>query len=322
MPGKPSTHSSLGSLDRGLAVLELIARRGEARLAELATELGTSRTTMFRVLETLRARGFAEHVPASHTYRLGPASRSLAARATRSAITRLAEPVMTELRNRTGETVNLVGVQGDRLVYELVLEGRYSLRSLPSLGQTVAAHGSALGKAVLASSPSAMRELLLGPEPYQRFTQNTITARCRLEAELDAIAKRGFATDEEENETGLTCIAAAICSTDSRPAWAISVSGLSDRMHQLDLLDLGNQIQAGCTSISAALSTRSMLRPLGIQAAGPWGIREHSPKDIRDLPHVDRLLPPVMSDQRRITRSRKAARRGRPPGHWLPGRGG
>jgi DNA-binding IclR family transcriptional regulator len=71
VPGRASTQGSLGSLDLGLAVLELIAQRGEARLADLASALGTSRTTIFRVLETLRSRGFAEHVPARHTYRLG-----------------------------------------------------------------------------------------------------------------------------------------------------------------------------------------------------------------------------------------------------------
>jgi DNA-binding IclR family transcriptional regulator len=250
-----SAHNTLGSLDRGLSVLELIARRGEARLAELARELGTSRTTMFRVLETLRARGFAEHVAASHTYRLGPAAHSLASQATRSTITRLAEPVMAELRNQTGETINLVGVHGARLVYEAVLEGVYSLRSLPTLGQAVAAHCSALGKAVLADAPAAMRELLLGPEPYQRFTEHTITARSSLDGELEATRQRGYAIDEEENETGLTCVAAAICGTDGRPAWAISASGLSDRMHQLDLAELGKQVQARCIGISTALRT-------------------------------------------------------------------
>jgi len=96
-----STDNTLGSLDRGLAVLEFLGRRGEVRLAELARELGTSRTTMFRVVETLRGRGFAEHVAASHTYRLGPGAQALAAQATRSAINRLAEPVLAELRNET-----------------------------------------------------------------------------------------------------------------------------------------------------------------------------------------------------------------------------
>ena len=238
-PGAVSAGNLLGSLDRGLAVLEFIAARGEARLAELAHELGTSRTTMFRVLETLRGRGFAEHVAASHTYRLGPGARSLAAQATRSLITQLAEPVMAELRNETGETINLVGVHGGRLVYEAVLEGGYALRSLPSLGQTVGAHCSALGKAVLALSPPPMREVLLGPEPYERFNEHTITTRSDLDLELAVTRKRGFAIDDEENETGLSCVAAAICGTDGRPGWAISVSGLSDRMEQRDMDELG-----------------------------------------------------------------------------------
>jgi IclR family acetate operon transcriptional repressor len=253
--GAGSSGNLLGSLDRGLAVLEFIARRGEARLAELAKEMGTSRTTMFRVLETLRARGFAEHVAASHTYRLGPGARSLAARAARSLITQLAEPVMAELRNETGETINMVGVQGGRLVYEAVLEGGYSLRSLPSLGQTVAAHCSALGKAVLALSPPAMREVLLGPEPYERFNEQTITARGELDVELAATRERGFALDEEESETGLTCVAAAICGADRRPGWAISVSGLSDRMHQRDLNELGQRVRGYCADITTVLST-------------------------------------------------------------------
>jgi IclR family acetate operon transcriptional repressor len=253
MPGTASPGNTLGSLDRGLTVLELIARRGEARLAELARELGTSRTTMFRVLETLRARGFAEHVAASHTYRLGPGARALASHATRSAITRLAEPAMADLRNATGETVNLIGVHGSRLVYEAVLEGGYALRSLPSLGMTVAAHASALGKAVLADSPAAMREVLLGPVPYQRFTDNTITARRELDAELDATRQRRYATDREENETGLTCVAAAIRGADGRPAGAISISGLTDRMNKLDLADLGTRVQTRCADIGKAL---------------------------------------------------------------------
>jgi IclR family transcriptional regulator, acetate operon repressor len=250
-----STDNTLGSLDRGLAVLQIIASRGEARLAELAAELRTSRTTMFRVLETLQARGFAQHVAASHTYRLGPSARALAAHAASSTIVQLAEPVMAELRNQTGETTNLVGVHGARLVYESVLEGRYSLRSLPSVGQTVPAHCSALGKAVLADSPPAMRELLLGPEPYQRYTGHTITTRASLDRELETTRRRGFAIDEEENEIALTCVAAPILGADGRPAWAISVSGLSERMHQLDLAGLGQQIRARCINISTALRT-------------------------------------------------------------------
>jgi DNA-binding IclR family transcriptional regulator len=253
MAVRTSRGNTLSSLDRGLAVLHLIARRGEVRLAELAKELDTSRTTIFRVLETLRSHGFAEHVAERHTYRLGPSARSLAALATQSAITRLAEAPMADLRNATGETVNLVGVHGSRLVYEAVLEGGYALRSLPSLGMTVAAHCSALGKAVLAESPVALREVLLGPEPYQRFTEKTIITRRDLDAELEATRRRGYAIDEEEIETGLTCVAAVIGGTAGRPAGAISISGLTGRMHRLDLPGLGERLHACCAAVGAAL---------------------------------------------------------------------
>lgn len=253
MPSAARPDNTLGSLDRGLIVLEIIARRGEVRVAELARELGTSRTTMFRVLETLRARGFAEHVAASHTYRLGPGARSLTAHATRSAITRLAESAMASLRNATGETVNLIGVQGGRLVYEAVLEGGYALRSLPRLGMTIGAHCSALGKAVLSESSAAGREILLGAEPYQRLTENTITVRSQLDLELELTRDRGYAMDEEESETGLTCVAAAISGADGRPAGAISVSGLSNRMHRLDLARLGQRVRLLCDEVQAAL---------------------------------------------------------------------
>src|ERR1700684_750996 len=118
MAGRASQGDTPRPLAPRVAVLRVIARRGEVRLAELAKELGTSRTTIFRVLETLRSHGFAEHVAERHTYRLAPGARSRAALATQSPITRLAEPPMADLRNATGETVNLIGVQGSRLVYE------------------------------------------------------------------------------------------------------------------------------------------------------------------------------------------------------------
>lgn len=101
--------------------------------------------------------------------------------------------------------------------------------------------------------PGAEHRWCRRPEPFQRFTENTITARHRLDAELDRTRQRGYAIDEEETGTGLSCVAAAIHSTDGRPAAAISVSGLSDRMHSLDLAELGKRVQAHCATIEAAL---------------------------------------------------------------------
>ena len=224
MAGRASQGNTLSSLDRGLAVLHVIARRGEVRLAELAKELGTSRTTIFRVLETLRSHGFTEHVAERHTYRLGPGARSLAALATHSAITRLAEPPMADLRNATGETVNLVGVHGSRLVYEVVLEGGYALRSLPSLGMTVAAHCSALGKAITAFQDRALAEQIVEIYGLARRTEHSITDRSRLFEEFAEIRKNGIAWDREESILGGICYSAAIRPAGKQVLAAISLS--------------------------------------------------------------------------------------------------
>lgn len=252
-PGNPVPASTLGSLDRGLAVLAHIAQHGDARLAQLAREFRTSRTTMFRVLETLRGRGFVEHLATSHTYRLGPMARVLAASAVQSVLAQLAEAPMAQLRNQTGETINLVRVQGARLFYEAVYEGQYSLRSLPTVGQPAAVHCSALGKSVLAGSAGPVRDLLLGPEPYPSLTATTITTRAGMDTELVHTRERGYALDNEENETGLTCVAAAIRGPDGRPAGAISISGLTDRMHKFDLAELGRHVRDHCDAIAARI---------------------------------------------------------------------
>lgn len=244
------------SLDRALAMLEAMGLRGELRLADLARETGASRATAFRTLSTLRARGFVEHIQRSHTYRLGASIRSLAAAATDSAIADLARPAMVQLRRATGETINLIVLRGPHLVYEAVVEGGYVLRTLPRVGQTVAPHCSALGKAVLAEMAASQRDVILGPEPYPRLTERTITTGATLEAELERTRARTYAVDEEETEIGLACIGAVIRGPDRRPVGSISVSGLSDRMRRHDSRELGRRLRSLCDEISSGLASR------------------------------------------------------------------
>jgi len=257
VPGSRQTdrapHAQLGSLDRGLLVLEMISARAEMSLSALAVEAGTSRTTMFRILDTLRARGWLDHAAESHTYRLGAKALAVAARAPEAELAKLAEPVMVALRRETSETVNLVRIHGIQLVYAAVLEGGYVLRPLPTVGQPTAAHSSALGKVFLAHSPVGRRQALLGRAPYERFTDRTITSPPALDRELAIAKERGFAVDKEETELGLTCVAAAIVGADGNAVGAISVSGLSDRMRRLDLERLGRRLRIQCEQISADL---------------------------------------------------------------------
>src|SRR5215218_8731933 len=59
------------SVDRAVSVLEILARRGEAGVTELAGELGVHKSTAFRLVVALENRGLVEQVIDRGKYRLG-----------------------------------------------------------------------------------------------------------------------------------------------------------------------------------------------------------------------------------------------------------
>lgn len=264
------------SLERGLDVLELLARRGEIRLGELAKEVDASRATAFRVLATLQSRGYVEHVRAERVYRLGSALRALAARSDTSSVVSLAAPAMEHLRAATSETVNLALVQRRRIVYAAILEGVHALRMSATVGEQVPPHAAAIGKAVLASLPPEQRAPFLGAEPYPALTRRTITRQRVLEEELARTRQRGYALDNEEVEVGAACVAAPILASDGLPVGAISVSGLAARLPEDARPALGREVRRWCDQISAELGFRGPV-PDGASPVGAGGAPADAP---------------------------------------------
>jgi DNA-binding IclR family transcriptional regulator len=246
----------MSSLDRGLDLVDLLAERGDTKLAEAAAELKTSRATAFRLLTVLKERGYVQHDRAAKTYRLGPAIRRLAERSDVSSVVRIAGPAMAELRRMTGETVNIAVVKGNRITYAEIFPGRYPLRMLTEVGEEVPAHATAIGKAILAALPAKQRDIFLGAEPYTAFSARTITRRRDLDSELETTRARRYAVDDEEAAIQSACIGAEIVGGDGYPIAAISVSGLAARLKGPARPQIGRTIRQLCDEISAQLAPR------------------------------------------------------------------
>jgi IclR family acetate operon transcriptional repressor len=240
------------TLHNGLDVIEYLARTGSARLVEVAGELGVSRPTAFRLLAALQQRGYVEHVPAESSYRLGSQLHAVASSAEGSALLRLARPVLTELAELTGETVNLAVVRRDRLVYEDIREASHALRMAIAIGDRLPAHCSGLGKSILAAGDDALRDALLGEEPYSAMTPRTITRRGALERDLARVASRGWALDDQESVLGGIGIGAAIVAPDGRPVAALSVSGPSARLTRERIPEVAALVTARAARLSEA----------------------------------------------------------------------
>ncbi|GAA3696490.1 IclR family transcriptional regulator [Streptomyces iranensis] len=241
------------ALKRGLDVLELLATHGDTRVADVMSDLGVSRATAHRILGTLEGRGYVEHVREDHVWRLGPAITELTAGLDSTSIMQLAAPAMADLRATSRETVNLAVLQRNQLVCAASFDSAHALRFATTVGEPVAVHTTAMGKAILSALPSEDWAKLLPAEPYPEATPHTRRTAAALRPDIEAARSRGWALDEEESELNGVCVGAAILGRTGRPVAAISVSSVVGRLPEEARGALGRAVQKWCEQISYRL---------------------------------------------------------------------
>jgi DNA-binding IclR family transcriptional regulator len=251
---------SVQSLDRAFDLLEALAPGGELGLTELANRTGLVPSTVHRLLATLVKRGYVAQSVDSGRYRVSYKVAEIAAglEQGRARLRAEAHPHLERISHETGETVNLVVLDGDRVVYVDQVEGTRRVRMFTAVGTAALAHTTGAGKAILAyGPPGALTALYGGREPLERLTPGTLVTIAALEADLARIRARGYALDEEEHEIGVGCIATPVLDHSGRPLAAISVSGPSTRVLRGDTDDLGGLLGRHAAEVSAALGRRA-----------------------------------------------------------------
>ncbi|GAB2937644.1 allantoin degradation transcriptional regulator AllR [Rhodococcus aerolatus] len=210
------------SVDRSFALLEHIADAGgRATLSELATVSGLPAPTTHRLVRTLVAGGYLRQEP-SRAYVLGPRLVRLGDAASRL-LGSSVRPALASLVELTGETANMAVLEDDRVVYLAQVPSKHSMRMFTEVGRRVHAHCTAVGKALLSQLPEDRVRALLDRAGMPARTPHTITDPDALLAHLDVVRRRGWASDEAEQELGVRCVAVPVAADPTRVA--ISVSG-------------------------------------------------------------------------------------------------
>jgi DNA-binding IclR family transcriptional regulator len=247
---------SVQSLDRAFDLLEALAGGQELGVTELAQRTELVPSTVHRLLATLTKRGYVAQSTDTGRYRLGYKVAEIAGGleqglARLRAVTR---PHLERISAQTGESVNLVVLDGERVVYVDQVEGTRRVRMFTAVGTAALAHTTGSGKAILAfGEPDAARALYAGREPLERLTPSTLVTVAALEEDFARIRARGYALDEEEHELGVGCIAAPVFDDAGRPVAAISVSGPTTRILQGDTGELAGLLVRHAGEASAAL---------------------------------------------------------------------
>ena len=243
------------SVDRALSILETLAEDDEGyRLSDLAVRTGLSASTVHRLLATLESRRFVQFDRAESKWHVGVRSFTVGASfARRRNFSTQAIPYLRKLRDLTRETANLAVVDDEFIIVLTRMESREIMRSLTQVGGRVAMVTSGVGKAVLATYSDEDVGAVIRHHGMPRLTEKSIVRPGDLFKELATIRKQGFAIDDEEACMGLRCIAAVVYNDCVEPLAAISVSGMTSRLTDDRLPEIGQIVREVAGELTVAL---------------------------------------------------------------------
>jgi IclR family acetate operon transcriptional repressor len=251
--GKPQSRDQIAVVHKLLDLLECLSVAPHSA-AELAERTGVAKPTVYRLLRTLQSRDFLAKEADGTNYSLGRAFYALGASLRGSTdLVSLARPVMVQLASEFGETVNLAIPSNGQILYIEVIEGDQRLRTHIPAGTRDSMHSTALGKAILAAYPDQESRVMLSAIDRVSRTPATLVTMSALENEFALVRARGFAIDNEENEMGTVCVAAAFSGHDGRPIGAISISGPAWRVGDEVVGAMGTALMAACKSLGELL---------------------------------------------------------------------
>jgi DNA-binding IclR family transcriptional regulator len=224
--------SPIQVIERMMKLLDVLAQHPEPLgLKQVAQYTGLHPSTAHRILSAMAADRLVDRIEPG-SYRLGMRLLELGNLVkSRISVRELALPIMRELHAQTGETVNLSVRHDDEIVYvERTSSGRSAMRVVHAVGTRAPLHVTAAGKLFLLEEGFARLRDYAKRTGLAPHTRNTFASVPLLERELERIQRQGWATDNEEIEIGVRCVAAGIRDDAGRLIAALSVSTPADRM--------------------------------------------------------------------------------------------
>jgi len=219
----------VGATETSFAIIERLSLDDGTGVSALADALGVSKSTVHSHLQTLSELGYV--VKEEGEYRLGLRFLGLGDRARqRHDLYHVAKPEADSLVEAVGERVQVMVEEDDVGIYIYQSLADQAVRTDSHIGTVVNLHATAVGKAYLAHLPEERLAAVLDRINLDAQTPNTLTDRDTLVSELEEVADRGYAFNEEERTVGMRAVGAPILSDDERVLGGISVSGPTTRM--------------------------------------------------------------------------------------------
>jgi IclR family pca regulon transcriptional regulator len=228
----------MGSLAKCFKVLEALNAAGRAvGLTELAQLAGLNRSGVQRITHTLRVLGYLRQDPATKAFRLS--GRMLEFGHTvlaTNAVRERAEPHLEALNRRTSETVNLMELEGDEIVYVSRFPSLHAVSVDLHVGSRLPAFCTAAGRAILSQIDPAEALARLKAARRTGMTRFTVIDLAGLRLALQAAREQGYALNNQEAFIGDISVAAPLLDRLGHPLGAVNIAVPSPRWQLDDVL--------------------------------------------------------------------------------------
>lgn len=228
IPAKPTVQV----IERMFTLIDVLASREESMsLKDISEKTGLHPSTAHRILNDLATGRFVDRTQPG-SYRLGMRLLELGNLVKGRLNVRDAAVIpMRELHKLTQQPVSLSVRQGDEIVYvERAFSERSGMQVVRAIGGRAPLHLTSVGKLFLAADDPQRVRAYAARTALQGHTKNSITQLDNLERELSKVRQYGHASDNEELELGVRCMAAGIYDDQDKLVAGLSISAPSGRM--------------------------------------------------------------------------------------------
>ncbi len=243
------------TIEKAIDVLEIfLTRDDEISLSELARLSGLNITTTHRIVVTLAKRGYLSQKQKRQKYSLSTKFLQYSnVLSRRMKIRDIAFPIADALNKMVGESVNIAITDRNEVVYIEHIETNKSLRIFTQVGNRVPLYCTGVGKVFLAQMSDEELQNSINSTDLLPHTVNTVTDIERLKKELEQVKTEGVATDNEEMEIGVKCIASPVKNSEGNVIAAISVSGPTARLGNKRVNEIKMLVKSCAAEVSRAL---------------------------------------------------------------------
>jgi IclR family transcriptional regulator, KDG regulon repressor len=243
--------ASIQVLERTLDILEALAQAESGMaLSGLAQCTGLSKSTIHRILATLKKRGYAEQ---NHdgNYEIGPKLiETVSCHINALDLSTESRPCLAALRKELDLTTHLGILDGPYVVYVERISLFPRTRLYTQVGYRSPAYCSSMGKCLLACLSGERLTDILDQCSFEQFTKNTCRNKKEFRQLLRQVRQQGWAMDDEEYQPGHRCVGAPVFDYRGDAVAAISASGTSTDINEKTLEKVKDEVIRTACEIS------------------------------------------------------------------------